>query len=117
MLRFIANILADKNKKPGLKQKPAVFIEFVQGHWAVQVRNPGQERWTYVIDFTKKVNVYNNFGDILGTRPVIQSFDSYDHAVTWVAANITGATFEKDGARDSSEAYSTSTANSALFSA
>lgn len=105
MLKFLANVMSDKNKKPGLKQKPAAYVEFTQGHWAVQLRNPGSDKWTYVIDFQKKVNIYNDFGDLMGTRPVIQSFDSYDHAVAWVTENISGATFEKSGALNNNDAY------------
>lgn len=119
MLKFLANILASKNSKPTLKQKPAAYVEFTQGHWAVQLRNPGSDKWTYVIDFNKKVNVYNDFGDLMGTRPVIQSFDSYDQAAQWVTANITGVTFEKSGALSSSDAYAQATDQSsrAVFSA
>lgn len=105
MLKYLADKIADKNKKPGIKQKPAVFIEFIQGHWAVQIKNPGQDKWRYVIDYNKKVNVYSHFGDILGTRPVIQSFDSYDAAVTWVTLNIEGAAFAKAGAADSNKTF------------
>lgn len=109
MLKFIANMFTSKNNKPTLKHQPAVYVEFVQGHWAVQLRNPGQHKWTYVIDYNKKVNVYNDFGDLLGTRPVIQSFDSYDLAVMWVNTNIKGASFEKTGAAHESEAYKQAT--------
>jgi hypothetical protein len=117
MLKLIANFMASKNTKPGLKHQPAVYVEFIQGHWAVQLRNPGQDKWTYVIDYNKKVNVYNDFGDLLGSRPVIQSFDSYDHAVAWVNDNIKCALFAKSGALDGRKAYQEATESRAVFSA
>lgn len=95
MLKVLANLLTAKDNKPKLIEKPRVYIEYTQGHWAIQIRNPGQQSWQYLLETSKLVNLYNDFGDQIGTKPSIQSFESHNAALAWVNQNVPEAVFEK----------------------
>lgn len=83
------------DRKPTLVEKPRVYIEYTQGRWAVLIRNPGQQKWTYLLDTRKRINLYNNFGDPLGTKIAYQGFNTHDEATQWVKDNIPEAVYEK----------------------
>jgi len=104
MLKTIAAAFTDKNKKLSLKHKPNVYVEYTQGHWAIQIQNPGQTGWAYVLDTARKIPQYNIFGEKMGERPAVRAFESHDLAVAWVEQSIPDATFTKRSTK-MAEAY------------
>jgi len=77
-----------KNKKAAEIQ---CCVEYVAPHWVVLIRNPGQKGWNALRSTTRKINIQNEFGEVIKTTPAIQPFVSKAEALAWVTEHL-GAT-------------------------
>jgi len=71
---------------------PEYAIEYNAGHWVIAIRNQGQRDWTMLRDETKLINVQNEFGDVIQTRPAIQTFATMADAQDYADVNLRGLT-------------------------
>ncbi len=71
---------------------PEFTIEYNQGHWVIAIRNQSQRDWTMLRDETKVINVQNEFGDVIQTRPAIQTFTTMADARAYAQTHLMGLT-------------------------
>jgi hypothetical protein len=74
------------------KAEVAVAIEYVAPYWVVLIRNPGQKNWNALRSKTRKVNVQNEFGEIVKTYNAIETFTSKQEAQGWIDEHLKEAT-------------------------
>ena len=82
---------AIKNRLSKQAVEVSVAVEYVSPHWVVLIRNPGQKGWNALRSKTRKVNIQNEFGEVVKTTNAIEPFESKADALAWINQHLCGA--------------------------
>lgn len=93
------NILGGSNKGQ-ISTRIQVTVQYDAPHWIVLIKNPGDKEWTVLRDNNKKVELFNDYGDLIKTRPAFRSFESAIKANEWISENMPQAQDAKIDPKD-----------------